>query len=195
MQMKTFILLVTLLLSNLLPSITVAQEQTVVTDDGTVYQLVNPVQQPTKVAPGQEIRLDETCATATEGFWRQSTTCNWEQTLVASNDGLTIEAGGSTVDSKVRGEMIVILIGIASMLAAMSLIGSRFGSIFFAAPASSLALLATASTGTTFTSAITFVAFLFSCIVVLASKDLSKKLTLAFGAVYCGLMIVALLVW
>lgn len=146
--MKTFILRIALVLVSFVSSVATAQEKTVVTNDGTVYELVQPAQQPTAVMPGQKIRLGEQCTIARDGFWHQTTTCVWEQTLVASDEDLTVEAGGSASDTFVREDVVAIFIGISCMLLAMLLVHWAISSAATAATATAAtAAAATAATG------------------------------------------------
>jgi|GEM_PF-6110266 len=204
--MKTFILRIALVLVSFVSSVATAQEKTVVTNDGTVYELVQPAQQPTAVMPGQKIRLGEQCTIARDGFWHQTTTCVWEQTLVASDEDLTVEAGGSASDTFVREDVVAIFIGISCMLLAMLLVHWAISSA--AATATAAAATATATANATAVAAFAFatatLAFAAAVAATLAfaaavaaafafaAAAESRKWFLILGTVYCGLMVMSL---
>ena len=199
--MKTFILRIALVLVSFVSSVATAQEKTVVTNDGTVYELVQPAQQPTAVMPGQKIRLGEQCTIARDGFWHQTTTCVWEQTLVASDEDLTVEAGGSASDTFVREDVVAIFIGISCMLLAMLLVHWAISSATTAAAAATAtavaafafaAATATATLAFAFaTATLAFVAAVAATLAFAAAAE-SRKWFLILGTVYCGLMVMSL---
>jgi hypothetical protein len=189
--MKTFILTIALLLVSFVPSVATAQEKTVVTNDGTVYELVQPAQQPTAVMPGQKIRLGEQCTIARDGFWHQTTTCVWEQTLVASDEDLTVEAGGSASDTFVREDVVAIFIGISCMLLAMLLVHWAISSATAAATATATAVAAFAFAFAFATATLTFAAAVAAAFAFAAAAE-SRKWFLILGTVYCGLMVMSL---
>jgi len=199
--MKTFILRIALVLVSFVSSVATAQEKTVVTNDGTVYELVQPAQQPTAVMPGQKIRLGEQCTIARDGFWHQTTTCVWEQTLVASDEDLTVEAGGSASDTFVREDVVAIFIGISCILLAMLLVHWAISSATTAAAAATAtavaafafaAATATATLAFAFaTATLAFVAAVAATLAFAAAAE-SRKWFLILGTVYCGLMVMSL---
>jgi hypothetical protein len=181
------------LLVSFVSSVATAQEKTVVTNDGTVYELVQPAQQPTAVMPGQKIRLGEQCTIARDGFWHQTTTCVWEQTLVASDEDLTVEAGGSASDTFVREDVVAIFIGISCMLLAMLLVHWAISSATAAATATATAT-AVAAFAFAFafaTATLTFAAAVAAAFAFAAAAE-SRKWFLILGTVYCGLMVMSL---
>ena len=199
--MKTFILRIALVLVSFVSSVATAQEKTVVTNDGTVYELVQPAQQPTAVMPGQKIRLGEQCTIARDGFWHQTTTCVWEQTLVASDEDLTVEAGGSASDTFVREDVVAIFIGISCMLLAMLLVHWAISSATatataFATAATAFAAAATATAVAAFAFAFAFatatLTFAVAAAFAFAAAAESRKWFLILGTVYCGLMVMSL---
>jgi hypothetical protein len=193
--MKTFILRIALVLVSFVSSVATAQEKTVVTNDGTVYELVQPAQQPTAVMPGQKIRLGEQCTIARDGFWHQTTTCVWEQTLVASDEDLTVEAGGSASDTFVREDVVAIFIGISCMLLAMLLVHWAISSATAAtATAAAVAAFAFAFAFATATLAVAaaVAATLAVAAFAFAAAAESRKWFLILGTVYCGLMVMSL---
>ena len=183
--MKTFILRIALVLVSFVSSVATAQEKTVVTNDGTVYELVQPAQQPTAVMPGQKIRLGEQCTIARDGFWHQTTTCVWEQTLVASDEDLTVEAGGSASDTFVREDVVAIFIGISCMLLAMLLGHWAISSAAAVAAFAFAAAFALALAAVAFAPATAFA-------LAFAAAAESRKWFLILGTVYCGLMVMSL---
>lgn len=189
--MKTFILRIALVLVSFVSSVATAQEKTVVTNDGTVYELVQPAQQPTAVMPGQKIRLGEQCTIARDGFWHQTTTCVWEQTLVASDEDLTVEAGGSASDTFVREDVVAIFIGISCMLLAMLLVHWAISSATAAATATATAVAAFAFAFAFATATLTFAAAVAAAFAFAAAAE-SRKWFLILGTVYCGLMVMSL---
>jgi hypothetical protein len=199
--MKTFILRIALVLVSFVSSVATAQEKTVVTNDGTVYELVQPAQQPTAVMPGQKIRLGEQCTIARDGFWHQTTTCVWEQTLVASDEDLTVEAGGSASDTFVREDVVAIFIGISCILLAMLLVHWAISSATTTAAAATAtavaafafaAATATATLAFAFaTATLAFVAAVAATLAFAAAAE-SRKWFLILGTVYCGLMVMSL---
>lgn len=188
--MKTFILRIALVLVSFVSSVATAQEKTVVTNDGTVYELVQPAQQPTAVMPGQKIRLGEQCTIARDGFWHQTTTCVWEQTLVASDEDLTVEAGGSASDTFVREDVVAIFIGISCMLLAMLLVHWAISSAT-AATAAAFAVAAFAFAFAFATATLAFAAAVAAAFAFAAAAE-SRKWFLILGTVYCGLMVMSL---
>ena len=202
--MKTFILRIALVLVSFVSSVATAQEKTVVTNDGTVYELVQPAQQPTAVMPGQKIRLGEQCTIARDGFWHQTTTCVWEQTLVASDEDLTVEAGGSASDTFVREDVVAIFIGISCMLLAMLLVHWAISSATTAAAATAAVAVAAAAFAFAFafaTATLAFAAAVAATLAVAAAVAAafafaaaaeSRKWFLILGTVYCGLMVMSL---
>ena len=198
--MKTFILRIALVLVSFVSSVATAQEKTVVTNDGTVYELVQPAQQPTAVMPGQKIRLGEQCTIARDGFWHQTTTCVWEQTLVASDEDLTVEAGGSASDTFVREDVVAIFIGISCMLLAMLLVHWAISSAT-AATAAAFAVAAFAFAFAFATATLAFAAAVAATLAfaaavaaafAFAAAAESRKWFLILGTVYCGLMVMSL---
>ena len=198
--MKTFILRIALVLVSFVSSVATAQEKTVVTNDGTVYELVQPAQQPTAVMPGQKIRLGEQCTIARDGFWHQTTTCVWEQTLVASDEDLTVEAGGSASDTFVREDVVAIFIGISCMLLAMLLVHWAISSAAATAAATAAAAFAVAAFAFA-TATLAFAAAVAATLAVAAAVAAafafaaaaeSRKWFLILGTVYCGLMVMSL---
>jgi hypothetical protein len=198
--MKTFILRIALVLVSFVSSVATAQEKTVVTNDGTVYELVQPAQQPTAVMPGQKIRLGEQCTIARDGFWHQTTTCVWEQTLVASDEDLTVEAGGSASDTFVREDVVAIFIGISCMLLAMLLVHWAISSATATATATAVAAAAATATATAVaafafafaTATLAFAAAAVAAAFAFAAAAESRKWFLILGTVYCGLMVMSL---
>jgi len=200
--MKTFILRIALVLVSFVSSVATAQEKTVVTNDGTVYELVQPAQQPTAVMPGQKIRLGEQCTIARDGFWHQTTTCVWEQTLVASDEDLTVEAGGSASDTFVREDVVAIFIGISCMLLAMLLVHWAISSATAAATAAAAFAVAAFAFAFAFaTATLAFAAAVAATLAVAAAVAAafafaaaaeSRKWFLILGTVYCGLMVMSL---
>jgi len=200
--MKTFILRIALVLVSFVSSVATAQEKTVVTNDGTVYELVQPAQQPTAVMPGQKIRLGEQCTIARDGFWHQTTTCVWEQTLVASDEDLTVEAGGSASDTFVREDVVAIFIGISCMLLAMLLVHWAISSATTAATAAAAFAVAAFAFAFAFaTATLAFAAAVAATLAVAAAVAAafafaaaaeSRKWFLILGTVYCGLMVMSL---
>jgi hypothetical protein len=145
--------------------------------------------------PGQKIRLGEQCTIARDGFWHQTTTCVWEQTLVASDEDLTVEAGGSASDTFVREDVVAIFIGISCMLLAMLLVHWAISSAT-AATATAAAVAAFAFAFATATATLAVAAAVAATLAVaafaFAAAAESRKWFLILGTVYCGLMVMSL---